>query len=186
MTSPLPPAALYVDVKRGPYAALGLDCWGVERDARRYPGPAPVIAHPPCGPWGRYAHRCEQDATLALVAVEQVRRWGGVLEHPAHSRLWAAAGLPRPGELPDAHGGYTIHVEQGWWGHAAPKPTWLYLVGVRPGSVVLPAPRPQPTGRVERMAKTCRHLTPPDFARYLVSLASLAHPRRIAALEIAP
>lgn len=38
------PAALYVDVKRGPYAALGLDCWGVERDARRYPGPAPDFA----------------------------------------------------------------------------------------------------------------------------------------------
>jgi hypothetical protein len=111
------------------------------------------------------------------MAVEQVRRWGGVLEHPAHSRLWAAADLPRPGELPDGHEGYTIHVEQGWWGHAAPKPTWLYLVGVPREVVVLPALRSQPIGRVERMAKTRRHLTPPDFARYLVSLASLAHPR---------
>lgn len=34
---------------------------------------------------------------LGLWCAEQVRKWGGILEQPAHSRLWEAAGLPRPG-----------------------------------------------------------------------------------------
>lgn len=45
-------AALYVDA-RGPYPKIsGVDCWDETRDARLYAGPWPVVAHPPCGPWG--------------------------------------------------------------------------------------------------------------------------------------
>lgn len=160
------PAALYVDVARGPYAAMGLDCWGVERDATMYPGPGPVIAHPPCEAWGRYAFKARTDRRhLALAAVEQVRRFGGILEHPAHSLLWREARLPWPGELPDAWGGRSAHVEQGWWGHPAPKPTWLYFVGVE--LPPFPRERPAATGRVECMSRSTRHLTPPAFARWL-------------------
>ena len=160
------PAALYVDVARGPYAAMGLDCWGVERDATMYPGPGPVIAHPPCEAWGRYAFKARTDRRhLALAAVEQVRRFGGILEHPAHSLLWREARLPWPGELPDAWGCRSAHVEQGWWGHPAPKPTWLYFVGVE--LPPFPRERPAATGRVECMSRTTRHLTPPAFARWL-------------------
>ena len=101
-------AALYVDVARGPYAAmLGVECWGIERDATTYCGPYPVVAHPPCGHWGQMSHWCTRplaERELAIAAVAQVRSHGGVLEHPATSRLWAECGLPRPGELPDAHG----------------------------------------------------------------------------------
>lgn len=165
-------AALYIDTTRGPYPALGVDCWDAERDATRYPGPHPVIAHPPCEAWGRYHQRARQDRRhLALVAVEQVRRWGGVLEHPAHSRLWREAQLPLPGELPDAWGGRTVEVEQGWWGHPAPKRTWLYVVGVE--LPPLPHERPTAQGRVEQLAKTQRHLTPPAFARWLLSVRPL-------------
>ena len=28
-------AALYIDTARGPYVAMGMDCWGIERDATR-------------------------------------------------------------------------------------------------------------------------------------------------------
>jgi hypothetical protein len=49
-------AALYVE-ERGVYSGLeGVDVWGVSRDARRYAGPYPVVAHPPCERWGRYWH----------------------------------------------------------------------------------------------------------------------------------
>ncbi len=74
-------AALYVDVKRGPYLALGLDCWGMERDASTWDGPGRCIAHPDCGPWSRLSHFCgdalNERKRLAPIAVAQVRKWGG-------------------------------------------------------------------------------------------------------------
>lgn len=123
-------ATLYVDA-RGPYPER-VAHWADERDdATKYDGPLPVVAHPPCGPWGRLRHLSTlDDPKLALVAVEQVRRWGGVLEHPAGSKLWDAVPLPKPGEPADAWAGASVRVEQVDWGHVARKPTWLYVVGV--------------------------------------------------------
>lgn len=71
-------AALYID-PRGPYPRMaGVDCWDVERDARRYDGPHPIVAHPPCGAWGRLRHlHRRNDADCAPRAVEQVQKWGG-------------------------------------------------------------------------------------------------------------
>ena len=104
-----------------------------------YVGPWPVVAHPPCGPWSRLKAFCGAELLaqkhLAPLAVEQVRRWGGVLEHPAGSELWDHARLPLPGGLPDAYGGFTLEVEQWRWGHRAIKPTWLYIVGVDPSHI---------------------------------------------------
>ena len=186
-------AALYVD-PRGPYPKMpGVEPWDEQRDARLYAGPHPVVAHPPCGPWGSMAHYSRQDADLAPRAVEQVRAWGGVLEHPARSRLWRALGLPRPGELPDAFGGVCIEVFQVDWGHVALKPTWLYLVGVSP-SAVPRVPEREPThwisgsrkpravpgagGVAPAHIKFCsneqRRRTPPAFAEMLVGLARQA------------
>lgn len=125
-------AALYID-PRGPYVSMpGVDPWDERRDARLYAGPNPAVLHPPCGPWGslRNLGPLKAGADCGPIAVGQVRRFGGVLEHPRGSTLWGAEGLPRPGELPDAWGGWSIALEQVSWGHAARKPTWLYLVGV--------------------------------------------------------
>lgn len=181
-------AALYID-PRGPYPKMtGVDCWDETRDARTYAGPHPVVAHPPCGPWGRLRHLyrgAEHDC--ALVAVEQVRRFGGVLEHPARSVLWSAAGLPLPG-CSDLHGS-AIEVEQVRWGHPARKRTWLYVVGVdRQLLADQPTPR-EPThwasggrtpssrrgGAVPPGIRVCsaqqRRRTPPAFAEWLVALA---------------
>jgi hypothetical protein len=133
-------AALYVD-PRGPYPLLVEHWYDEARDARTYDGPWPVVAHPPCGPWGRLRHMsCNQDPSLAPIAVEQVRRFGGVLEHPAYSLLWAHAGLPLPGELPDVFGGRTVAVDQCDWRHVARKPTWLYLVVPSGARFEWPAP----------------------------------------------
>ena len=86
-------AALYIDPARGPYPAL-LDpdrCWGVDRDAKLYTGPGPVIAHPPCGPWGRLAHLCtRQDPECGTRAVEQVLEQRHITP-PAFARWLIAA-----------------------------------------------------------------------------------------------
>jgi hypothetical protein len=191
-------AALYID-PRGPYPKMpDVDCWDAARDARRYAGHWPVVAHPPCGAYSSLRHLHEQaDADCAPVAVEQVRRWGGVLEHPARSRLWDRCGMPRPGEFPDASGGYTIEVCQVDWGHVARKRTWLYLVGVpRPtefpparepthwASGMRPHPRKGSGGFAPPGIKICsaaqRRRTPVAFAEWLVSLAQSARAERAA------
>lgn len=189
-------AALYVDTKRGPYASIpGVEAWGIAEDATTYAGPHPVVAHPPCGHWGRYSHKALDDGRTGAVAVAQVRCWGGVLEQPRDSKLWAACGIPRPGELPDAWGGQSILVHQRDWGHRADKSTWLYIVGC-PVNRLPPMPPPQsardawtPSKRVleqgrlasdrprgtrgvlECMSKTQRHITPKSFAEWLVEVA---------------
>ena len=136
-------AALYVD-PRGAYSGLpGVDLWDEARDARKYNGPHPVVAHPPCSRWcrlaglveARWGHKRGEDDGCFEAALEAVRRWGGVLEHPAYSDAWAAHGLNRPPSaggwvVADFDGGWTCHVEQGRYGHRARKATWSYAHGV--------------------------------------------------------
>lgn len=183
-----PVAALYVDPK-GPYPNLTPYWYDEERDARTYAGPFPVVAHPPCGPWGKLRHLCKyQDPVLALRAVEQVRQAGGVLEHPEFSRLWDACGLPRPGEAPDAFGGITLAVEQVHWGHVARKRTWVYVSDWRRLRIPWwPTPKKAvawisgtytakkrglvPVGIRVASALEAR-LTPPAFASWLLEIAS--------------
>lgn len=155
----------------------GTDVFDLERDARTFRGPGPVIAHPPCRGWGRlssFAKVAPGELELGLFAVEAVRRYGGVLEHPHASRLWAAAGLPRPGER-DGFGGWTLPIYQGHLGHRAPKATWLYLVGIEPGELPSrPFDLALPSGRVELMSRREREATPEPFARWLLHLARCA------------
>lgn len=143
-SSVAPVAALYVD-PRGIYATLpGVECWGLDRDARLYPGPHPVVCHPPCERWGKYWHggpsaRVRRvkgdDGGCFASALASVRAWGGVLEHPEFSAAWSAHGLLAPPYfggrcVADDVGGWTCRVEQGHYGHRARKGTWLYAVGV--------------------------------------------------------
>jgi len=192
-------AALYVD-PRGPYPKLlGTEfCWDAERDARTYAGPWPVVAHPPCGPWGKLRHLYRgSEHDCAPRALEQVRMFGGVLEHPAGSRLWSlysveTANMPFPGELPDRWGGITVEIDQCDFGHVARKKTWVYCVRCRPSLCALP-PNGTPThwisgGRgptatrnhtpVPPGIKVCsaqqRRRTPVAFAEWLISLARQA------------
>jgi hypothetical protein len=188
-------AALYVD-PGGPYPKLVEHWYDEARDARTYAGPWPVVAHPPCGPWGRLRRFCtRQDASLGVAAVAQVQRHGGVLEHPYGSLLWEECGLPNERTAAyDKHGGFTIVVEQVAWGHVAQKLTWLYVVGRRASDVVeavLPwtnsstyGVRKEPThvvsstrrkaGGLPEMRKSQRHITPVAFAEWLIQLASRA------------
>lgn len=133
-------AALYVDAA-GCYANIpDVDVWDEARDARLYPGPWPVVAHPPCKRWGRFAtgsprkpnqFRVGDDGGCFAAALASVRAWGGVLEHPRDSKAWDWFGLRKPrigaGWIEaDDRGGMTCVVEQGHYGHVANKATWLY------------------------------------------------------------
>jgi hypothetical protein len=189
-------AALYID-PRGPYPKLAdVECWDEARDARKYDGPYAVVAHPPCGAWGSLRHLHQRkDAGCAPRAIEQVREFGGVLEHPARSKLWEHCALPEP-ECSDEYG-FSIEVEQVSWGHVARKRTWLYIVGVdrelvertrkRGGSPThwcsgfrtskgrAPKRYNQNGSAVPPGIKVCsaqqRRRTPPQFAEWLVMLA---------------
>lgn len=135
-------AALYVDAK-GRYAGLpGVDTWDIERDARTYDGPWPVVAHPPCQLWGRFAHvnfkrwggehnRPHNDGGCFAAALASVRKWGGVLEHPAFTEAWPAYNLPRPavGSWRYLDGDWVTEVWQSAYGHKARKRTWLLYRG---------------------------------------------------------
>lgn len=130
-------AALFVQEFGAYWRVEGIDCWGKTRDARTYSGPYPVIAHPPCSRWcqiagvveARYGYKRGMDGGCFKAALESVRKWGGVLEHPAHSKAWEAFGLNKPPSSggwvnADFDGGWTCQVEQGRYGHPARKATW--------------------------------------------------------------
>jgi hypothetical protein len=159
-----------------------LDVYDAERDARTWPGGIPAIAHPPCRAWGRlrqFANPRPDEKELALYAVEMVRRYGGVLEHPAESTLWEVADLPRPGYAKDRFGGFTYCINQSWWGHPAPKATWLYIVGAESWQLPdVPFHLGVAAGRVESLSRKAREATPVDLAKWLVDLATRIHANR--------
>lgn len=201
-------AALYVETD-GVYSNVpGVDVWGRDRDARTYTGPHPVVAHPPCERWGRYWHgapnkpnqyRLGEDGGCFASALTAVRNYGGILEHPAHSKAWDYFGLKRPngkgGWLQsDNYGGSSCQVEQGHYGHISRKATWLYAVGVdlpelnwtkgvqRLHPVALEKYGYEKARRIGMMAmiggkdKTrIRNATPKEFMRLLIGIAQTAN-----------
>lgn len=172
----------------------GCDVWDKERDAKKWPGGCPVVAHPPCRAWGQLralANPEPGEKELAFFAVDAVREFGGVLEHPLRSTLWPAAGLPEPGCI-DEFGGWTLQVSQHDWGHRADKYTRLYIVGCESRCVpemslalgeashVCGAPgrradgsrlKKGDTGWRPEITKKEREVTPLDFALWLCELA---------------
>ena len=187
-------AALYVDPGGHYPKMVNVDPWDEARDAKKYTGPWPVVAHPPCGPWGAFAHLCrKQDPECVGKAIDSVRKFGGVLEHPRRSRAFAFHGLPLPGDPPDAFGGTTIEVDQLQWGHVAHKWTWLYSVAVPIEILQRPPPFPLRTpthdlmggrgrnakanrgGRIEA-SQGLRQRTPLSFAEWLVDMARSVEP----------
>lgn len=160
------------------------DVWDMERDARRWPGGCPVVAHPPCRAWGRlraFANPRPDEKDLARWAVQMVREWGGVLEHPAGSTLWLDQALPIPGTV-DSFGGWTLAAPQKWWGHKAEKATWFYIVGCDPADIPdVPLVLGDAAYVVQsrkrhdyrpHISKAEREATPPELATWLVELAS--------------
>ena len=163
----------------------GVDVWDEARDARKWPGGCPVVAHPPCRAWGAFAMFAKpapHEKELAVWAVNQIRTYGGVLEHPAASKLWPHMQLPAPG-LRDEFGGWTLPIFQHWWGHRAQKATKLYIVGCEPQDIPdMPMVLGHAThvigdvgragfGNRPEITKAEREHTPPELAAWLVDLA---------------
>lgn len=202
-------AALYVETGGCYFGQSGVDPWDRHRDARGYAGPWPVVAHPPCERWGRYwggspttwpRLKLGDDQGCFAAAVEAVRTWGGVLEHPEGSHAWRHHNIntpPRNGGWVPAGllvPGWTCCVEQGAYGHAARKATWLYachvalpelLWGRAPGEFVRledgyhsadERRRATRAAVVQRLSKRQRAATPPAFRDLLIGIAKTAVP----------
>lgn len=133
-------AALYVASGGSYYGLDGVDPWDEARDARRYAGPHPVVAHPPCDRWHqlsavnhkRWGYVINDDGGCFSAALAAVRLFGGVLEHPAESRAFKFHGIPEP--VSDSwqytiDGDWVTEVWQSSYGHRARKRTWLLYNG---------------------------------------------------------
>jgi hypothetical protein len=187
-------AALFVD-PRGPYwGRPDVDPWDESRDARNYRGSLPVVAHPPCNLWCKLARPTYarwggehlipgNDGGCFASALEDVRRCGGVLEHPADTLAWSTFGLTKPlfgvWLLTGDHQ-WVTEVWQSAYGHRARKRTWLYYVR-RNNPAPMLALRVNGTHRCGRVRKPGQgpltlangdaSRTPPAFAEALISLA---------------
>ncbi len=172
----------------------GCDVFDIDRDALTFSGGMPVIAHPPCRSWGRLAHMAKPrpgERELAPWAVDQIRKWGGVLEHPVTSRLWKEKPLPGPGER-DQFGGFSIVVPQYWFGHRCEKMTSLYICGIEPSElpeigfklgepeyVIMKSRNNHHRKKV--VDKPEREKTPEPFAHFLIDIARQCRPQEVKA-----
>lgn len=191
-------AALFVQKGGIYYGIPDVDPWDEERDARRYDGPHPVIAHPPCQLWGPFAkinfkrwggehNRPGNDQGCFESALRSVRTFGGVLEHPAFSKAWDKFELPRPPENGwgvAVTGDWVCEVWQSAYGHKARKRTWLLYVGKQPPELNW-SRRPgthqcgfhDQRGKARNKPSLSKHeacATPIAFAEELVKLAKWA------------
>ena len=192
-------AALYVERDGVYYGLPGVDPWPIDRDARRYPGPWPVVAHPPCERWGRYSTGSPLKGGLLTgdddgcfsSALASLKAWGGVLEHPEGSKAWGVYGLQQPAltgwSYDEVNGLWVCRVEQGHYGHVARKATWLLVKSAsKPQELIwgkseqrLPAKRlaergyesARRCGMVAMQSHLQRQRTPVPFCDLLICIA---------------
>lgn len=176
-------AALCVAAKSVYRSLQNVECYDLRRDVRTFAGGMPVVAHPPCRSWSAYcAHQSKPlpgEKELGPLCVEWLRKCGGVLEHPAHSRLFDATGLPKPGETKD--GLWTVEVLQAWWGDSRTKKTWLCFSGIGKATVQFPIRLHDPSGdrrRWQLLNSTSRSATVPAMAEWLVDVARRSRPNK--------
>lgn len=73
-----------------------IDVFDAVRDAKTFDGSCPIVGHPPCRAWSAFcshqAKPTEGEKELGLWCCDKLKECGGVIEQPAHSRLFEAAG----------------------------------------------------------------------------------------------
>lgn len=191
-------AALFVETDGCYFGLAGVDPWDKPRDARLYAGPWPVVAHPPCDRWHmlsavnhkRWGYTINEDGGCFASALASVRRWGGVLEHPAQTRAFRMHGIPQPttrGWQSTLDGDWITEVDQAAYGHRAKKSTWLLYHGLEAPPELNWAftPGSHQIGNFDKklpvMAKAEALATPLAFRDLLISIALAAVPESLAA-----
>lgn len=185
-------AALFVQPSGAYFGMPGVNLWDESRDARKYEGRDPVVAHPPCGRWckplakvnqTRYGHKIGDDGGCFEKALDEVILNCGVLEHPAHSYAWDHYKLLKPKrgswQYCEDYRYWVTEVSQSAYGHKARKNTWLLYVGNPPPAINWDDPKGthltswlQRTTRIApRITKKEADKTPPAFRDLLLSLA---------------
>jgi hypothetical protein len=187
-------AALYVQASGCYFGLPDVDPWDEKRDARLYPGPHSVVAHPPCQlwvnlaavNWKRYQRELPAwypggtDGGCFESALASVRRWGGVLEHPAGTHAFPAHNLPVPSGIGWQRtfgiDEYVCEVWQSTYGHRARKRTWLLYVGHEPPAMRWNArPGEAQVGWFDRnkpsLSKREASATPVEFRDALIEMA---------------
>lgn len=189
-------AALFVQSDGCYIGDPSIDAWPIERDARKYNGDLPVIAHPPCQLWGALAavnfarwggehNKPGNDAGCFASALASVRRCGGVLEHPAKTKAFEAHGLPKPigiGWMKISSDEWVCEVWQSAYAHKANKATWLFYCGdIKPHELRWARPiGSHQVGHADRrgkkknkptLSKKEANATPVEFRNELILLA---------------
>ena len=168
------------------YKTLNCDVYDVERNALTCKSEMACVYHPPCRTWGRLRGLAKEhpgEHLLAVWSILRIWRYGGVLEHPAGSKLWSLMDLPLPGSGIDSKGGYSVSIDQHWFGHVCKKNTWLYIKGVDNAS--LPAcpmnfnvithciSSTRSNSRLREVSKNKRSYTPVKLAEWLIEIVEL-------------
>jgi hypothetical protein len=186
-------AALFVETGGCYFGLPDVDPWDIERDAMNYAGPYPVVAHPPCDRWHmlsavnhkRWGFRINEDGGVFAFALAAIRKWGGVLEHPAQSRAFRFHYIPKPtsrGWQRTFDGDWITEVDQAAYGHRAKKTTWLVYHGEAPPPALnwAHAKGTHQIGSFDRllpvMAKREALATPDAFRDLLLAIARNARP----------
>jgi hypothetical protein len=158
-----------------------------------------VVAHPPCARWSRlagftqavYGYKIGDDGGCFAAALDAVRTYGGIIEHPAYSKAWDTFDLPEPatreGWTLGFCGGWSCYVEQGRYGFPLKKATWLYLYGAEPPPMRWGyTPDGEGEGHNDEwggmhawrdiVSQSAASATPTEFRDVLIELASAARP----------
>ena len=166
---------LFVHPKSG-YFNYPVIAWDEKKNASLFSSDEVVIAHPPCRLWSQMRAFSTADISEknhAIRALEIVRKNGGILEHPVSSSFWKFVNIVKPGAI-DEFGGFTISVNQNWFGYHTKKNTMLYIVGITPKELPsYPALNLPITRKFKNLSPKQRSETVPAFAEWLIEIASL-------------
>lgn len=160
------------------------DAYDHSRDALTFYDRCPIICHPPCRLFSRlrsFSNASPSEKKLAFFALDRIRMFGGILEHPRSSTLWTSGNFNLDGSV-DQYGGFLRSVNLSWFGYPAQKKTMLYFVGISPVQLPsfplsLSAPSfsigSSKNNRLKEISKNARSQTPDHMIKYFIQVMEI-------------